>query len=166
MSLYSLPSCCICFTDDGADGGYRQQEVQELQAAYDQLSEQKREMEMQAAEQAETCRQLTEANNALSAQTLTLAAEAASTGDGLRKQKQMDEKLAALEGQLQQTKQQHEKTRKELEQVTKQLSGTQDELAQVQVAEQTQKIALLEELNEIQEENGKMKAQLRSLGKM
>lgn len=139
----------------------RQQEVQELQAALDRLSEEKRDVEMQAAEQAETCRQLTEANNALSAKTLTLAAEAASTGDGLRKQmdaksesmrREMEERLRTLEGQL--------------EQARKALAGAQEELASVQVAEQTQKIALLEELNSIQEENGKMKAQLRSLGKL
>ena len=59
-------------------GGDRQDEVQTLQDAVDRISAEKRDVEMQAAEQAETMAQLTDANNTLSARTLSLAEEAAS----------------------------------------------------------------------------------------
>ena len=55
-----------------------------MQEAIDRISAEKLEIETQAAEQAETCQQLTEANNTLSARALTLAEEAATSSDGVR----------------------------------------------------------------------------------
>ena len=52
---------------------HRDEEVQQLQETIDQIMAEKLEIEAQAAEQAETCRQLTEANNTLSARMLSLA---------------------------------------------------------------------------------------------
>ncbi|RPD55260.1 hypothetical protein L226DRAFT_575062 [Lentinus tigrinus ALCF2SS1-7] len=50
-------------------------EVQNLQEVVDRITQEKLELETQAAEQAETCRQLTDANNSLSARVLKLAEE-------------------------------------------------------------------------------------------
>jgi hypothetical protein len=117
----------------------RQDELQELQYVVEQITDEKREVETMAAEQAETCRQLTEANNTLSARALTLAEEAASAPEAVRKE---------LEGQLAQCRTALEKT--------------QDEVDAMKTSEQSQRIALLDELNSMQNENGMLRAQLRA----
>lgn len=81
-------------------------------------------MEERAAEQAETLRELTEANSALSARALQLAQDAAAAQDELRTVSSMSER------------------------------------------DQTQKLALLEEINLVQTENGSLRQQLRALGKL
>lgn len=116
--------------------------MQELQDAVERIAAEKRDVEMQAAEQAETCRQLTDANNALSARTLTLAEEAAAAGEGARRQ--ADAQLTEARGAL---------------------ARAQAEVEEMRMAEQVQRIALLEELNSIQTENGALRAQLRGMGK-
>ncbi|KIJ20530.1 hypothetical protein PAXINDRAFT_174869 [Paxillus involutus ATCC 200175] len=117
-------------------------EIQDLQAAVERAMGQKREMEMHAADQAETCRQLTEANNALSAKTLSLAQEAASAPEIVRKQ---------LERQLTECKEA--------------LREAQEEVDAMRTSEQTQRIALLDELNSMQTENANIRAQLRAIKK-
>lgn len=97
---------------------------------------------MHAAEQAETCRQLTEANNTLSARTLTLAEEAASAPEKIKRQ---------LEAQLAECK--------------ASLELAQDEIDAMRTSEQSQRIALLDELNSMQTENGSLRAQLRAAKK-
>lgn len=94
---------------------------------------------MQAADQAETCRQLTDANNALSAKTLGLAEESAFATDAVRRQ--MDAQLTELKMALQ---------------------NARDEVDALHNSEQTQKVALLEELNTMQTENSNLRAQLRN----
>lgn len=116
-----------------------QQEVEQLQETIERITAEKHEVEMHAAEQAETCRQLTEANNTLSAKTLTLAEEAASASDAVRRQ---------MEAQLAECRQS--------------LQKAQDELEAVQISEQSQRAALLDELNSMQTENGNLRAQLRA----
>jgi hypothetical protein len=118
---------------------HRQDEVHDLQDAVDRILSEKQEVEMLAAEQAETCRQLTEANNTLSARALTLAEEAASAPEAVRKQ---------LEGQLAECRVALEKA--------------QDEVDAMKTSEQSQKIALLDELNSMQTENGALREQLRA----
>ncbi|KAH7923672.1 hypothetical protein BV22DRAFT_1120710 [Leucogyrophana mollusca] len=117
-------------------------EIEQLQDAVERAVAERREMEMHAADQAETCRQLTEANNALSAKTLTLAEEAASAPEMVRKQ---------LEGQLSECKEA--------------LRLAQEEVDAMRSSEQTQRIALLDELNSMQTENGNLRAQLRAVKK-
>lgn len=117
-------------------------EIQELQTAVDRATAEKRDIEMHAADQAETCRQLTEANNTLSAKTLTLAQEVASAPEMIRKQ---------LEGQLGECQ--------------KALREAEEEVKAMQTSEQTQRIALLDELNSMQTENATLRAQLRALRK-
>ncbi|TFK43828.1 Up-regulated during septation-domain-containing protein [Crucibulum laeve] len=119
-----------------------QEEVQQFQEAVDRISAQKSEVEMLAAEQAETCRQLSEANDVLSARTLTLAEEAASAPEMVRKQ---------LETQLTECK--------------NALAAAQDEIDAMRTSEQSQRIALLDELNSMQTENGALRAQLRAVKK-
>ncbi|KAK0461786.1 Up-regulated during septation-domain-containing protein [Desarmillaria tabescens] len=117
-------------------------EMHRLQDSVDMITSQKLEIEMQAAEQAETCRQLTEANNTLSARALTLAEEAASAPEAIRKQ---------LEAQLAESR--------------VALKAAQEELDTMISSEQNQKAALLDELNTMQTENGQLRAQLRAVKK-
>lgn len=109
-----------------------------MQETVEQLQAEKQELETQAAAQAETCAQLTEANATLSARALTMANEAASNTDGVRRQleKQLSECKAAL-------------------------AKVKDELESTQVSQQTQQMALLEELNSVQTENTNLRNQLR-----
>jgi rRNA maturation endonuclease Nob1 len=97
--------------------GCRQDKVEQLEA--EKLS-----VEESAAEQAETLRQLTEANAALSARALQLAQDAATAQDELRAANVVSERG------------------------------------------QAQRLALLEEINMVQTENGNLRQQLRSLGKI
>ena len=116
--------------------------MQNLQDAVDRISAEKLEVETLAAEQAETCRQLSEANDTLSARALALAEEAASAPEMVKKQ---------LEAQLSQCR--------------ASLKEAQNELDAIRNAEQTQQMALLDELNSMQTENSNLKAQLRALKK-
>ncbi|KAF9464805.1 Up-regulated during septation-domain-containing protein [Collybia nuda] len=115
------------------------EEVQHLQDMIERVTNDKTEVEMLAAEQAETCRQLTEANNTLSARALTLAEEAASAPEMVRKQleSQLVECRAALE-------------------------RAQEEVIAMRTSEDSQRIAMMDELNSMQTENGMLRAQLRA----
>lgn len=106
------------------------------------MAHEKRELEKYSTGQAETCQQLQDANNTLSARTLTLAEEAAQAPGMIKKQ---------LESQLAETK--------------KALDIAQDEVEAMRTSEQSQRIALLDELNSMQNENGLLRAQLRALKK-
>ena len=81
-------------------------------------------VEERGAEQAETLRQLTEANATLSSRALQLAEDAAAAQEELRAVKAVSER------------------------------------------EQAQRLALLEEINLVQTENGTLRQQLRTLGKL
>jgi hypothetical protein len=116
----------------------RQDELNSLQEAVDRIRSEKQELETQAAAQAETCAQLTEANAALSARALTMANEAASNTDTVRRQ---------LETQLSDCR--------------SSLAKVKDELESTQLSQQTQQMALLEELNAVQNENTNLRNQLR-----
>ncbi|KAG1735686.1 Up-regulated during septation-domain-containing protein [Suillus paluster] len=113
-------------------------EIRELQDAIERAVGERREMEERAADQAETCRQLEEANDALSAKTLTLAEEAAEAPERIRRQ------LAECADALREAK---------------------EEIDAMRSSEQTQRIALLDELNTVQTENGNLRAQLRATKK-
>ncbi|KAJ6561493.1 Up-regulated during septation-domain-containing protein [Mycena vulgaris] len=119
-----------------------QNEVAQLQGTVERISGEKRDVETRAAEQAATCSQLTEANNALSAKTLALAAEAASAPETVRRQ---------LEAQL--------------AEVRAALDTAQAEVDAMRMSEQGQRMALLDELNTMQMENGKLRDQLRAVKK-
>ncbi|TFY80514.1 hypothetical protein EWM64_g3500 [Hericium alpestre] len=123
-----------------------QHEVQELEDTVDRLETEKRDLEMQAAEQGEACRELTDANASLSARTLTLAEEAASSSVSTEEvRRKMDAQLSEARAALERAK---------------------EEIATMQMREQTQRIALLEELNTMQTENGNLRTQLRAAGKI
>jgi chromosome segregation ATPase len=113
-----------------------------MQMAIDRSAEEKNELQSQLDQQMENCRQLAEANDALSARTLSLAEEAASATAAVRKQ---------LESQL-------------LECQTS-LDRAQEELDAIRTSEQSQRIALLDELNSMQSENASLRAQLRAAQK-
>ncbi|KAF7332435.1 hypothetical protein MKEN_00125400 [Mycena kentingensis (nom. inval.)] len=115
-----------------------QDEVSDLQTTVERVRKEKVDLEAQAADQATTCAQLTEANNALSAKTLALAEEAASAPEALRKQ--LEETKAAL-------------------------ATAQEDIEAMRTAEQGQSMALLEELNSLQEENSKMRDAMRAMKK-
>ncbi|KAJ7068733.1 Up-regulated during septation-domain-containing protein [Mycena amicta] len=115
-----------------------QDEVSNLKTSIERVRNEKINLETAAAAQAATCAQLTEANNALSAKTLALAEEAASAPEALRKQ--LEEAKAAL-------------------------ATAQEDVEAMRSAEQGQSMALLEELNSLQEENSKLRDQMRSMKK-
>ena len=110
-----------------------------MQEAVDRIAAEKLEIETQAAEQAETCAQLTDANNTLSARALILAQEGASSTDHVRKQ---------LEGQLAEANAALEKAKAEIESVRQ--------------SQQMTQMAMMEELNSIQTENDNLRNQLRA----
>ncbi|KAF9814377.1 hypothetical protein IEO21_05111 [Rhodonia placenta] len=117
---------------------HSEDEAQYLQEQVDRITAEKLEIETQAAEQAETCRQLTDANNTLSARALTLASDAADAGDSVRKQ--MEVQLAECNTALERAK---------------------EEIEAMRSSQQTQQMALLEELNSMQTENASLRTQLR-----
>ncbi|KAF5358960.1 hypothetical protein D9758_004907 [Tetrapyrgos nigripes] len=119
-----------------------QEEMARLQETVERLTAEKSEIETQAAAQAETCLQLTDANNTLSGQVLTLADEGAKAQDALKQQ---------LEAQL--------------SEVQKKLNLAQEEIDDMRSSESSQRIALLDELNTMQTENGQLRAQIRALKK-
>lgn len=119
-------------------GKHRVDEVAQLQEALDRFEDERRELEQRAAEQAETCRQLTAANASLSAQSLSLADEITLATNGIRKQ--MEVQLALVE---------------------RKLVEANEEIDAMRMSEQTQRVALLEELNAAQTENEALRAQLR-----
>ena len=98
----------------------------------------KQQLEKALQKHVQTCQQLSEANNALSARTLTLA-EASSTAEAVRNQ--LETKLA--------------ETRAALE-------AARNEMDEMRMTEQTQRIMLMDELNTTQSENASLKAQLRA----
>lgn len=108
----------------------------------DRISAEKMEVELHAAEQANTLRQLTEANNTLSARTLSLADEAASAPEKVRRE--LMSQLAECRASLKEA---------------------QEELDAMRRSEHTQTEALLDELNTMQTENGNLRAQLRAMKK-
>lgn len=95
-----------------------------------------------AAEQAETCKQLSDANNTLSARTLTLAEEVTFAPEMVRKH---------LEGQISELKTALEKAEVEIE--------------EMKTSGQVQRAALFEEMNTMHEENANLRAQLRAAKK-
>jgi chromosome segregation ATPase len=113
-----------------------------LQEAVDRFTAEKREIEKQLAAQEENCRQLTQANNTLSARALTLADEAATAPEKVRKE---------LMGQLMECR--------------ANLKEAQEELDAVRRSDQSQTEALLDELNSLQTDNGNLRAQLRAVKK-
>lgn len=119
-------------------GRHRQDEIAQLQETLDRLDAERRELEQQAVEQAETCRQLTATNASLSAQSLSLADEITLATNAVRKQ--MEAQLALAENKLAQAN---------------------EEIDAMRMSEQTQRVALLEELNAAQTENETLRAQLR-----
>lgn len=118
---------------------HRHDEAQWLQEQIERLQSEKYEIETRAAEQAETCAQLTEANNQLSAKALLMANEAASTTDSVRRQLEM-----------------------QLNEARAALAKAKEELESIRQSQQIQQMALLEALNTAQTENDMLRNQLRA----
>lgn len=114
--------------------------MQQLQETIDQIIAEKLEIEAQAAEQAETCRQLTEANNALSARMLSLAEDAASASNSVGAKQQLEAQLAECNAALTKAK---------------------EEIEAIRASQQMQQMNLLDELNNMQTENANLREQLR-----
>ncbi|KAJ3903501.1 Up-regulated during septation-domain-containing protein [Lentinula edodes] len=147
-------------------------ELQGLQEVVDRISAAKSDIEIQAAEQAETCRQLTEANNMLSARALALAEEAAQAPEMVRRQmqKELDDVKAAaarattLSG-VATSFGEHEALQAELVEVKKELKEALEEREAMQTSSQAQNVMLMDELMVTQSENADLKNQLRGLKK-
>ncbi|CAG8615569.1 6653_t:CDS:2, partial [Acaulospora colombiana] len=114
-------------------------EINALQTNMERAQREKRQLEMKATEQAINLQNLTDANSALSARALALAEEVSTAPETIR---------IKLEAQLSETR--------------RQLKESMDELDAIRSSEQSQKAALLEELNVVQGENSKLRDQLRA----
>ncbi|EJF62289.1 hypothetical protein DICSQDRAFT_180160 [Dichomitus squalens LYAD-421 SS1] len=138
-----------------------QDEVSNLHEAVDRITAAKLELETQAAEQAETCRQLTDANNSLSAQVLKLAEQSnsSSTSDVVRRK--LEAEVKRLEGEVAKLGDEVKRLEAELATSKAALNKAHEEVEEVRVSQQTQQMALLEELNSVQTENSNLRAQLR-----
>ncbi|TFK25937.1 hypothetical protein FA15DRAFT_638420 [Coprinopsis marcescibilis] len=121
--------------------GVMQSEVHYLNEAIERNTAEKRQLEALVAERAKEIGELNEANNTLSARTLTLAEEAANAPNMARRQAE----------------------EQQLEVKAKEYEAAQDEIEAMRNAEQGQRIALLDELNSMQTENGQLRAQIRTL---
>lgn len=132
-----------------------------LQEAVDRITAEKLELETQAAEQAETCRQLTDANNSLSAQVLKLAEQSnsSSTSDVMRRK--LDVEVKKLEVEVEKLGAEVDRLETELAASNTALNKAHEEVEEVRMSQQTQQMALLEELNSVQTENTNLRAQLR-----
>ncbi|PPQ68308.1 hypothetical protein CVT25_001396 [Psilocybe cyanescens] len=125
---------------------HRQEEVQSLQDTVERLMAEKRELENLAAEQGETCRQLSEANDTLSTRTLTLAEEAAQASAMARMK--FTAQISQHEGEI-------VGLNAKIEEMKRELSLAQNEIEAMRTSEHSRHIALLDELNS-------MHAQLRA----
>lgn len=96
-------------------------------------------MEMKYTDQSESLQNLSDANSTLSARAMALAEEVATAPEQMR---------IKMEAQL--------------AEVRRQLKESMDEIEGMRMSEQTQKAALLEELNVVQGENIKLRDQLRA----
>ncbi|KAI1796061.1 Up-regulated during septation-domain-containing protein [Ganoderma leucocontextum] len=136
-------------------------EVSSLQEAVDRITAEKLELETQAAEQAEMCMQLTDANNSLSAQVLKLAEQSnsSSTSDVMRRK--LDAEVKRLEAEVEKLSSEVRRLEAELAASKTALNKAQEEVDEVRMSQQTQQMALLEELNSVQTENSNLRAQLR-----
>lgn len=128
--------------NSGTHRYHREDEIQLLQDTMDRIAAEKQEIESHAASQANQLRQLTEANNSLSARTLSLAEEAASAPEKVRRELMV-----------------------QLTQCQASLKESQEDLDAMRRSEQTQMQMLLDELNTMQTENGNLRAQLRAVKK-
>ncbi|KAL1721714.1 Up-regulated during septation-domain-containing protein [Schizophyllum commune] len=134
------------------------QELGELQDAVDRITQEKAEIEMQAAEQAQTMDQLQETNNTLSAKTLSLAEEVVAAPEGVKRQLDDAKKqLASVQQQLAEVQRSYADS--------KAAEDDRDELERVRNGEQMQKALLLDELNDLQMANGQLREQIRAIKK-
>ena len=133
MPILFLPAFVLVLTRKHRVGEFAQ-----LQEVVDRFEAEVRGLEEQVAEQAETCRQLTATNASLNAQSQSLPDEITSATNVVRKQ--MEAQLALAE---------------------KALAEANEEIDAMRMSEQTQRVALLEELNAAQTENDNLRAQLR-----
>ncbi|KAL1664300.1 Up-regulated during septation-domain-containing protein [Schizophyllum commune] len=152
------------------------QELGELQDAVDRITQEKAEIEMQAAEQAQTMDQLQETNNTLSAKTLSLAEEVVAAPEGVKRQLDDAKKqLASVQQQLAEVQRSYADSVTKLAALQKELDETRaarkaaeddrDELERVRNGEQMQKALLLDELNDLQMANGQLREQIRAIKK-
>lgn len=117
----------------------RLDEIDKLQTAVERAQRERRQYEQKAHDQSVTLQNLTDANGILSARALALAEEVATAPESMR---------IKMEAQL--------------AEVRRQLKEAIEEIEAMRGSEQGQKAALLEELNVVQEENTKLREQLRS----
>ncbi|KAH9943146.1 Up-regulated during septation-domain-containing protein [Epithele typhae] len=147
-------------------------EIANLQEAVDRLTAEKLDLETLAAEQAETCSQLTEANNTLSARVLNLAEQSngAATSDTERRKleqkleaerKRLREDMGRLEVEKLSLEAEKARLEEELQNNQAALERATEDVEAMRMSQQTQQMALLDELNTVQTENATLRAQLR-----
>lgn len=149
-----LPITDVCLNSSSSQG-----ELTSLQDIIDRISSAKSDLEIHAAEQAETCRQLSEANNTLSARALLLAEEAKARSNATSPA--LGDPSIALERDR--LKAELIKVQTELETLKKELKDALEELEAMRSSGQAQNVMLMEELMVTQTENADLREQLRGL---
>ncbi|KAI0751125.1 Up-regulated during septation-domain-containing protein [Daedaleopsis nitida] len=138
-----------------------QDEVQSLQEAVARITTEKLDLENQASEQAEMCRQLTDANNSLSARVLKLAEESNSVSSSDVSRKKLEAEVKKYETEVKRLEAEVKRLETALSECQSALARATEEVDEVRMSQQTQQMALLEELNSVQTENTNLRAQLR-----
>lgn len=122
---------------------YRLDEIDDLHLALDRLEDEKHALEDELTEQADTVRKLNESNAQYKITAANHRARSGSSGSNTSS----SEHLKKLE---QQTTELNQK-----------LGDAMEELDRTRAAESMQRVALLDELNSLQQENGSLRNQLR-----
>ena len=135
--------------------------MQSLQETVDRVTSEKLELETQAAQQAEMCAQLTDANNSLSARVLKLAEESNSASSSDASRKKLEAEAKRYEAEVKRLEVEVKRLEVALADCRTALNKATEEVDAVRLSQQTQQMALLEELNTVQTENTSLRAQLR-----
>lgn len=117
-------------------------EVIQLQNGIELALKQKRALETKLMDTELSLKELTEKNNTLNSRALVLTAEAAEASTNTEELRKLEAERADLKVSL---------------------ARAEDEVDAMRNAEQSQRIALLDELNSMQKENENLRAQLRTL---
>ncbi|KAI3610733.1 involucrin repeat protein [Moniliophthora roreri] len=137
-----------------------EEEVRRLQDAYGELHQEKGDLERELTQQGEVCKQLAEANNVLNAK---LSSSASGSDQARREVEAAQREMEMLKGEFTNAEQAKKELEGKMTEIKKALDEAREEVDVLRRSEQSQSMMLMEELNNVQTENGKLREQLRAL---
>ncbi|KAK7049761.1 hypothetical protein VNI00_005792 [Paramarasmius palmivorus] len=147
-------------------GGDKEKELEELGRMYERVKAEKEELERELEAQGEVCRQLAEANNVLSVKVADASTHQDASVEKARKETEaLQRDLGTLRGEWEKAVAAKMELEKKLEEVKKALDDAREEVDVLRRSEQSQSMMLMDELNNVQTENGRLREQLRALKK-